>query len=138
VYPAAADEVAFASDDPDLVLIVAGHFEFDTANNDLLASFLTRGTYIGFEEKQRTGRLADLLAMIKEEEAANEPGQDAMLRRLVELVLLELLRRGKQLSGDRHSGMLAGLADPRISRALHAFHEDIGSPWLSIGIVTGV
>lgn len=129
VYPVAADEVAFASDDPDRVRLVAGHFEFDTANIDLLASFLARGTYIGIEEKQRAGRLGDLLSLIKEEAAAREPGQDAVLRRLVELVLLELLRRGKPLSGDRHSGMLAGLADPRIARALHAFHDDIAGSW---------
>jgi hypothetical protein len=52
-----------------------------------------------------------------------------MLSRLLEIVLLELLRTPTALPDERQRGMLAGLADPRIAAALRAFHADIRHAW---------
>lgn len=51
-----------------------------------------------------------------------------MLSRLLEIVLIELLRTPEILPGQQR-GMLTGLTDPQIASALRAFHADIRRSW---------
>ncbi|MDF3931424.1 AraC family transcriptional regulator [Pseudomonas citronellolis] len=57
-----------------------------------------------------------------------ECGRDAILNRLFELMLIQLLRH---LMAERSlsAGMLAGLAEPRLSRALTLMHDEPARPW---------
>jgi transcriptional regulator GlxA family with amidase domain len=74
------------------------------------------------------GRLTGVLAMIDAEASAVRPGQQAVLSRLLEIVLIELLRTPEMLSSQQR-GMLTGLTDPQIASALRAFHADIRRSW---------
>jgi transcriptional regulator GlxA family with amidase domain len=74
------------------------------------------------------GRLTGILAMIDAEATAVRPGQQAVLSRLLEIVLIELLRTPEMLPGQQR-GMLTGLTDPQIASALRAFHADIRRSW---------
>lgn len=55
-------------------------------------------------------------------------GRTAVLNRLFELMVIQLLRH-LLTQQSVSTGLLAGLADPRLSRALTALHDDPARPW---------
>jgi AraC-like DNA-binding protein len=117
-----------SEDDPSQVRVVGGHFEFDSVNKELLTAFLSPVVHIRSRDPGDGGRLTGVLAMIDAEASTARPGQEAVLSRLLEIVLIELLRTPETLSSQQR-GMLAGLTDPQIASALRAFHADIRRSW---------
>jgi hypothetical protein len=71
--------------------------------------------------------LPRVLTMIEAEATSDGPGREAVMSRLLEIMLIELLRAPQFASSSR--GMLSGLTDPPIAAALRAFHSDIQAPW---------
>ena len=124
----ASPEPGRSDDDTDQVRVVGGHFEFDPVNKELLTAFLPPVVHIPSRDPGDGGRLAGVLAMIDAEASAPRPGQQAVLSRLLEIVLIELLRTPEMLPGQQR-GMLTGLTDPQIAAALRAFHADIRRSW---------
>jgi AraC-like DNA-binding protein len=124
----ASPEPGRSDDDPDQVRVVGGHFEFDSVNKELLTAFLPPVVHIPSRGSGDGGRLTGVLAMIDAEASAVRPGQQAVLSRLLEIVLIELLRTPEMLSSQQR-GMLTGLTDPQIASALRAFHADIRRSW---------
>jgi AraC-like DNA-binding protein len=124
----ASPEPGPSEDDTNQVRIVGGHFEFDSVNKELLMAFLPPIVHIRARGSGDDGRLTGVLAMIDAEASATRPGQEAVLSRLLEIVLIELLRTPEMLSSQQR-GMLAGLTDPQIASALRAFHADIRRSW---------
>ncbi|HWV10541.1 MAG TPA: AraC family transcriptional regulator [Pseudomonas sp.] len=55
-------------------------------------------------------------------------GRDAILNRLFELMVIQLLRHVME-AGSVSSGMMAGLADPRIARAMTLMHDQPANNW---------
>lgn len=55
-------------------------------------------------------------------------GRQAALNRLFEVVIIQVLRFA-MTEGRTSTGMLAGLADPRLARAIVAMHEKPAHPW---------
>ena len=72
--------------------------------------------------------LAGLLELFFDEAFASRCGRAAMLDRLSELLVIQLLRVGFQ-QGLLQAGPLAGLAEPRLARALTAIHEAPARAW---------
>ncbi len=124
----ASPEPGRSEDDPDQVRVVGGHLEFDSVNKELLTAFLPPVVHIPSRGSGDGGRLTGVLAMIDAEASATRPGQQAVLSRLLEVVLIELLRTPEMLSSQQR-GMLTGLTDPQIASALRAFHADIRRSW---------
>ena len=112
--------------DPELVRMVAGHFQFDSTNIEMLIAFLSPVVHLRASESST--RLNGVFALIDAEALDARPGQEAVLSRLLEIVLIELMRSPELLLEQQH-GMLAGLMDPQIAPALRAFHTDIGQGW---------
>jgi len=69
-----------------------------------------------------------LLQLLHEEAFSDRCGRQAALDRLCELLLLHLLRHCLD-HGLVQAGTLAGLADPRLAKALVAVHEDATRAW---------
>ncbi|WP_186526101.1 AraC family transcriptional regulator [Leekyejoonella antrihumi] len=111
----------------DVTRIVAGHFEFDPINAWLLASLLSPVVHLPAVRRAEHELLTGVLQMIDAEASSERPGRPAVLSRLLEIMLVELLRT-PQLATTRR-GMLSGLSDPPIAAALRAFHADIDKPW---------
>jgi AraC-like DNA-binding protein len=107
--------------------MVAGHFEFDSVNAGLLASLLSPVVLLPAGQRGERELLSRVLTMIEAEATSDGPGREAVMSRLLEIMLIELLRT-PQLASSRR-GMLSGLADPPIAAALRAFHSDIQVPW---------
>jgi AraC-like DNA-binding protein len=72
--------------------------------------------------------LQAVLEVFFDEAFQPKQGQAAMLRRLAELVLILMLRHALA-QGWLRSGMMSGLADTRLSKALQAMHERPAEAW---------
>jgi AraC-like DNA-binding protein len=57
------------------------------------------------------------------------PGSELIIARLMELILVEILRGGALRMDQEQTGLLAGLADPVTARALAAIHKDLARDW---------
>lgn len=106
---------------PDVVML-GGWFEFDSPNAGLLVSLLPTLVHLRGAE-----RLQMLVALIGDESGATRAGRELLLTRLVEALLIEALRA--EPDQDAPPGLLRGLADLQLSRALRQIHGHIERAW---------
>jgi AraC-like DNA-binding protein len=64
-----------------------------------------------------------------EEIAAGRPGSEAVLAKLSELLFVEAVRRHVETLPPGRTGLLAGLGDVHVARALALIHADIARRW---------
>ena len=107
--------------------ILGGLILCDPANADLLVGLLPRCIHVRASEGAGA-RLRGLVSLIREEAAETRPGRDVILSRLIEVMLVETLRREAEAKLP-HEGVLAGLADPQLARALANIHADVRRGW---------
>ena len=70
------------------------------------------------------------LSLLELELADGErPGSEAIVRRLAEIVVIELLRAAMTHNSDANHAWLSAVGDPSVMRALAAMHERPGDPW---------
>ena len=110
------------------VTIRGGRFVFDTANEDLLFQLLPPLVHVSVSEIT-SARIRALLSMNEAEYDAPGPGSDFVVARLMELLLVELLRGEALVTQPAKTGMLQGLADSVTARALAAIHSGPAKPW---------
>ena len=110
------------------VILRAGRFLFDSANEDMLMDMLPQLVHVAADD-QSSGRLRALLQMNETEFRRPGPGSEFVVARLIELILVEILRTQPPQVDERQTGLLAGLSDPVVSRALAAIHEDVARDW---------
>jgi hypothetical protein len=103
---------------PPNVRLLGGYFIFDVDEAGLLVSLLP--TQIRIRD---IPRLSTLVRLLTEESAAQRPGRELVLGRLVEILLVEALRAVP--AQETEPGLLRGLADVRIAEALRSMHDDI-------------
>ena len=104
------------------VRLLGGYFLFNAPNAALLVSLLPAVLHVRGE-----ARLTELVRLVRDEARAERVGRDLVLTRLVEVLLIEALRGA---SGENApAGLLRGLADPRISRAIHLMHNHPDRTW---------
>ncbi|MEJ0038148.1 MAG: AraC family transcriptional regulator [Gammaproteobacteria bacterium] len=104
------------------VRLLGGYFVFDSPDAALLVSLLPALVHVRGEE-----RLSVLVKLVAEESKEQRSGRDLVLARLVEVLLVEALR---WTSGDdAPPGLLRGLADARIARAMRQMHGDPARSW---------
>lgn len=113
---------------PAEVEILGGRFGFDPTNADLLAGLVPRRAEI-LSRDPAAPHLHHLLALIRDESISERAGQALVLERLLEVLLVEAIRRAPADEGAVQPGLLAGLADPHLARALRALHADPRRPW---------
>jgi AraC-like DNA-binding protein len=106
--------------------LVCGEFEVhDGAAGALLAS-LPRAIVVRTEDAG--GALGRLLELMAAESLSGGPGMQAVLDRLSDALFVMVLRH-HMASGSSRAGVLAALADPRLSRAIAAVQADPGGDW---------
>lgn len=116
-----------AEGEPDIRML-GGSFEIEPVNAPLLLSLLPRLIHISGTQGG-TGRLSRLIALIMEESANDAPGKEAILARLLEVLMMECLRQPGAASKTETAGLLAGLRDPALAQALRALHGDVRASW---------
>jgi len=110
---------------PDFKML-GGYFRFSSSNLSLIEQIMPRLVHIR-SAGLGAGRIANVLQLLAEEARLQGPGHDLILIRLVDIMLIEALRYDG--SPAPHPGLLAGLGDHRIGRALVQFHAAISAPW---------
>jgi AraC-like DNA-binding protein len=108
--------------------LLGGRFAFDRTHMGLLKEILPAVVEIGFATSG-AARVASLLKMIESEAWEALPGSALVIERLLEILLIEVIRHQGEERANAHKGLIAGLADPQIAACLHAFHEEPSRNW---------
>jgi transcriptional regulator GlxA family with amidase domain len=104
------------------VQVQLGHCSFGSPDAALLVSLLPRLVQVRGE-----ARLATLVQLVRDESRTQRPAREAILSRLLEVMLIEALR---STAGTTASpGLLNGLADERLALALRAMHAQPTRAW---------
>lgn len=101
---------------------LGGAFIFDCADPGLLLSLLPTLVHV-----RDSVRLSRLVQMVGEESADQLPGHEFVMSRLVDLLLVQAMRSASGASAPQ--GLLRGLGDERLSRALKQMHARIDHSW---------
>ena len=104
---------------------VCANLSFEGGNANPIASALP--PFVCLPLKQLQGCEA-VLELLFSEAVAQYCGRQAMLDRLFEVVLIQVLRQLME-QGKTQVGMLAGLAHPQLRKALVAMHEEPQKEW---------
>jgi AraC-like DNA-binding protein len=117
--------------------MLGGYFRFDPASAALLVALLPPIILVQ-SGQPGAARLSRLVELIAEEADADGPSRDMILKRLVEVLLIEAMRvpTAPEL-GSRGRGLVAGLADPVLAPALREMHADVARGW-SVEHLAGV
>ncbi len=110
------------------VRLVGGYFQVEAEHTELLASLLPELLYVRSSDEE-AGRLTRIVELIGEESLCQLAGRELVMGRLVEIMLVEVLRRPMlQIEGPR-TGWLSGMADPQIAMSLQKMHADVAHHW---------
>nr|WP_314527254.1 AraC family transcriptional regulator [uncultured Pseudomonas sp.] len=109
-------------DAPADVRLLGGHFDFETPEASMLVAMLPTRVHVRGVE-----RLTTLVRLLREESTAQAVGRELILTRLVEVLLIEALRSIPPEQTPQ--GLLRGLADPRLAKALRQMHSDLAYGW---------
>lgn len=77
---------------------------------------------------------AALVGLLAAQITSDEPGQAAVLDRLLDLILIAVLRRWFTAREPDRAGWYRAYADPAIGRALRLVHDDPARPWTVAGL----
>ena len=106
---------------PDVQMLGAW-FAYDSPDSALLVSLLPSLVHLrGIE------RLSVLVRLVNEEAGESRSGRELVLTRLVEVLLIEALRLTP--GDDAPPGLLRGLADARLARAIRQMHGQLARSW---------
>ncbi|RDE24931.1 AraC family transcriptional regulator [Motiliproteus coralliicola] len=105
--------------------LVCATVQFATGPDNLLARSMPSPLIVPLSSVAQLSQVIDILF----EEAFHErQGREAVVNRLMELFIIQLLRYLLE-QGYTRQGMLAGLCDPQLSKAMAAIHQHPGAPW---------
>lgn len=105
-------------------LLVSAHADWGGDTNPLLSALPPKICFDATADEE----MALLLRLFKAEVEGHHCGVRPVLSRLGEVLVIKLLRN--EISrGATAPGLVAGLADPRLSHAIVAIHEDPGRGW---------
>jgi len=107
---------------PPDVRLLGGYFVFDSPDAALLVRLLPSVVHVRGVE-----RLSVLVKLVSEESSDRKAGRDLVLRRLMEVLLIETLR--STTGTDTPRGLLRGLSDPRLAPAIRHMHAQLARRW---------
>lgn len=108
--------------------LICGYFDFDSPQANPVLSALPDVLHIRGEDAANAGWLDLLMRLIAAETEADEPGSDVIVDRLSDVLFIQVIRNHMRERAEQR-GLLAALADRRISRALESLHESPGVAW---------
>ena len=123
VTPNPTGEVRHGTPDgPADVRLLGGYFVFGSPDAALLVSLLPSLVHVRGVE-----RLSVLVRLVGDEASEGRTGRELVLTRLAEVLLVEALRATPP--DEAPPGLLRGLADARLARAIQQMHGSLARPW---------
>lgn len=111
------------------LLLLCGAFHFDYPNDFPLLHRLPRLIHIHGAQGQMDQGFADLLHILARESASQQPAVEVMLRRLTELLFIQVIRLWMGQETKAPVGWAGALHDQSISTALGLIHQSPDTPW---------
>lgn len=121
--PDRGHRVVYAEGDEPRLLMLCGAFHFDYPHNFPLLHRLPKLIHI---QGQMEAGFADLLRLIARESALEQAGTQIMLRRLTEMLFIQVIRLWIDQQAE---GSVGALRDKPISTALGLIHESPAHKW---------
>jgi AraC-like DNA-binding protein len=110
-------------------LLLCGAFHFAYPHHFPLLHRLPRLMHIRASEEMMAQGLIEIVNWIARESASQQPGALVMLRRLTELLFIQVLRLWITQQVDASNGWIGALRDPAISAALGLIHQSPEARW---------
>jgi len=104
------------------VRLMVGHCSFASPDSALLVSLLPELVHVHGEQ-----RLETIVQLVREESREQRPAREAILSRLLEVMLIEALRSAVRTNAS--PGLVRGLNDARIAAALRGMHQRPTHAW---------
>lgn len=120
--------------EPDFVAL-GGSFTFERVHAPLLLSLLPRQIYIPASQGRAT-RFSRLIELLAEECATDYPGKELIIQRMLEALLVEALCWHSIEGQGVTTGLLNGMKDPSLTRAIQAIHSDVRANWTVAGLAS--
>ncbi len=108
--------------------IICGHFEYERAGEHPLLRALPPVLLLRRGEGTDAAWIETATRLAVMESNSCRPGSTAVVDRLAEALFIQVLRSHVERTAP-HTGFLAALADPAISRALRVIHDEPGHAW---------
>lgn len=110
-------------------IVQSAVFEFSHDTAHPLLSLLPRVVHLSAERIASDAELQALLRLIGNETAKREPGNELVVLRLIDTLLVYSLRAWLRDQPEGSAGWLGALRDPQIRKALTQIHEAPQAPW---------
>lgn len=111
------------------LLMLCGAFHLAYPHNFPLLHRLPRLIHIAGSQGRMDQGFADLVGLIARESAVRQPGTEVMLRRLTELLFIQVIRLWMKQQADNPVGWVGALRDQTISAALGLIHQSPEHKW---------
>lgn len=108
--------------------LLCGFFEFDREPLHPLVAALPPLIHIHDTDAEDFARLKSVITLITHETGKPQPGADAVVNRLAEVLFIQILR-AHVARVDAPPGILAAIADKKIGDALARLHNAPEKPW---------
>ena len=128
----------FSPSQPETVSrFIAVSFTVAAANHNLIETLRLPIVQVHRSEAP-ADRLGALLATLGDEVLSDRPGRSIVVDHFLEVILVEALRYRSPDIAEGNRGLLAGLTDPQIGRALRIMHADTRQPWTLVSLAREV
>jgi AraC-like DNA-binding protein len=124
-FPAASDE---SKDEPKMT-VLCGAFHVEHPGAFPLLHGLPEVIHIPAEKGRAVQGFAEIVQLIAREAATPRPGAEVMLRRLTELLFIQVIRVWVEQQAPSSRGWIAALSDQHISTALGLIHQSPHRGW---------
>jgi len=118
--------------EPDFIAL-GGTFTFEQVNAPLLLALLPGIIHIPAMDRRAT-RLGRLIGLLSEECLADDPGKELIVQRMLEVLLVEALRWRDVGDEAAQAGLLSGMRDAALARAMRAMHGNVRGRWTVAGL----
>ncbi len=102
---------------------------FDDAASERLVEALPPVLHLDAWDGGDDRWLSDTLRFIAREAEALRPGGETVIRRLADILLIQMVRHWIETASEVDSGWLAALRDGQLGHAVAAIHRDPGADW---------
>jgi AraC-like DNA-binding protein len=119
---------SFEGEGPKIVML-CGAFHFEHPGTSPLLHVLPKVIHIPGEQGRMAQGFADLVRLMVRESASLQPGAEVMLRRLTEMLFIQVIRVWIDQQAEASTGWLAALRDQPISTALGLIHQSPERGW---------
>ena len=121
--------LAFGGGDGELACkLFCGHFEFEDGAVHPVLDALPNYIHIPNTQTMNASWLEAVMRFVSMEVFGEQPGSEAIVHRLSEIIFIQVIRAFVEEAGD-DAGCLAAVVNPQFSRCLSKIHQQPDWPW---------